>query len=378
MTPELQDLVDDVSRLLDTPAILEDRAFNLVAFGTHAGEVDPVRQRSILQRRSSAQVQEWFERFGIATSERPVRTPADAGLAVVARVCLPARWNGVTYGYLWLLDEDHRLDDAVLERVMPRAARAGAIMARQARTRENLDAHVGELLAGDPESVEAAASEIDRLGAIGRDTPVCAVTLEVDLPEAAVPPLNLWRLPRSVVSALVDQHVLLLAPAAEARDVARAAWDLYAHRLDAADRPRLVAGIGAARADLAQIGGSVREARLAARVAHAVPRLRPVAGWAELGVHRLLACGPCPALRDGVLDAAVEPLFDHPELVATAAAFLDHAGSAVRAAEELRIHRQTLYYRLRRISRLTGLDLADGRDRLTLHLAVTLSPLVRG
>ena len=27
------------------------------------------------------------------------------------------------------------------------------------------------------------------------------------------------------------------------------------------------------------------------------------------------------------------------------------------------MHRQTLYYRLRRIEELTGLDLADGRDR---------------
>ena len=48
-----------------------------------------------------------------------------------------------------------------------------------------------------------------------------------------------------------------------------------------------------------------------------------------------------------------------------------------RAAAELRIHRQTLYYRLQRIEKLTGLDLADGRDRLTLHLALTLAPLVR-
>jgi DNA-binding PucR family transcriptional regulator len=78
-----------------------------------------------------------------------------------------------------------------------------------------------------------------------------------------------------------------------------------------------------------------------------------------------------------VLDTAVEPLFDHPDLVATAAAFLDHAGNVQRAAAELRIHRQTLYYRLRRIEQLTGLDLGDGRARLRLHLAVTLSPLVR-
>ncbi len=50
--------------------------------------------------------------------------------------------------------------------------------------------------------------------------------------------------------------------------------------------------------------------------------------------------------------------------------FLDCAGSAARAAAALRIHRQTLYYRLNRIAALTGLDLAEGDDRLLLHASL--------
>ena len=61
MRPELQDIVDEVSRLLGRPAILEDRHFNLVAFCSHGGEIDEVRQHSILQRGSTAAVREWFE-----------------------------------------------------------------------------------------------------------------------------------------------------------------------------------------------------------------------------------------------------------------------------------------------------------------------------
>ena len=55
----------------------------------------------------------------------------------------------------------------------------------------------------------------------------------------------------------------------------------------------------------------------------------------------------------------------------------DAAGSVVRTAEALRIHRQTLYYRLGRISALTGLDLADGDDRLLLHTALRAARLSR-
>src|SRR6185369_16264555 len=133
----------------------------------HADDVDPVRQRTILQRRSSAEVQDWFEAFGIAGSERPVRTPADPARGIVARACLPARWNGVTYGYLWALDEHRHLDDALLERMMRQAARAGTLMAQRARIRQSLDGQVRDLLIGDRDVAEAAAEEIDALGALG-------------------------------------------------------------------------------------------------------------------------------------------------------------------------------------------------------------------
>jgi hypothetical protein len=374
--PDLQTIVDEVSRVLATPVVLEDRDFNLVVFAAHADEVDPVRQRTILSRRSTAEVQQWFEAFGIATTDRPVRTPADLARGIVARACLPARWNGVTYGYLWALDEHHHLDDAALERVMHHAIRAGTVMAQRARTRQSLDGQVRDLLTGDRDVAEAAAEEIDGLGALGRDVPACAVVLDLDAPRDP-PPLNLWRLPRAVVAVATDGDVVLLVPATLAvRDVARDARLLYTERLEPALHGAVVAGVGGVRPDLAGISGSVREARLAARVAHSVRRFRPVAAWADLGVHRLLACGPRRALREGAVDAAVEPLLAHPELAATAAAFLDHAGNVQRAATDLAIHRQTLYYRLRRIEELTGLDLADGRDRLRLHLALTLAPLL--
>ena len=49
----------------------------------------------------------------------------------------------------------------------------------------------------------------------------------------------------------------------------------------------------------------------------------------------------------------------------------------MRAAEALRVHRQTLYYRLSRIGALTGLDLADGQDRLLLHASLKAARLRR-
>jgi DNA-binding PucR family transcriptional regulator len=72
--------------------------------------------------------------------------------------------------------------------------------------------------------------------------------------------------------------------------------------------------------------------------------------------------------HDPAAQALLSPA--HRELARTAEVYLDCAGQAARAAAELGIHRQTLYYRLSRIEKLTGLDLDDGEDRLLLHMAL--------
>jgi hypothetical protein len=110
------------------------------------------------------------------------------------------------------------------------------------------------------------------------------------------------------------------------------------------------------------------EACAAARVARRVPRFSPVAHWSELGSWRLVSALPGP-------DPAVVPLLADPVLTETAEVFLDCAGSASRAAADLRVHRQTLYYRLTRIAAVTGLDLADGADRLLLHASLKAARL---
>lgn len=384
MRPELQDIVDEASRMLGHPVTLEDRSFNLVAFHSHGGEIDDVRQRSILQRKSSPEVRHWFEQFGIATSPTPVRTPPEPELGVMARLCLPARWQDVTYGYVWVLDEDERIPDDALPAAMELAGRAGALMAQQARAREDLGFKLQDLLSPNREIAEQAAEEIDALGIIRRGVPVVAVELRVvgRLDHGPVP-MNLWTLPGSVLARVEADHVTLVVPLtdgdlAAARDLAARAWDLYAERLAPEAEADLVAGIGAARRDLVDVRPSWQEARLATRALEAATHLRPIATWADLGVFRLLACGPASALSGAVLDPAVRALLDHPDpdLRETAATYLDLAGNVQRTASSLSVHRQTVYHRLQRIHEVTGLDLARGDHRLLLHLGLTLAPLL--
>ncbi|MFG2192694.1 helix-turn-helix domain-containing protein [Streptomyces sp. NPDC048639] len=128
------------------------------------------------------------------------------------------------------------------------------------------------------------------------------------------------------------------------------------------------AGISEPRRGLNGLHAAWHEAVAAARVARGDARLGPVAEWAAIGPYRTLTRLPVT----GPADPAVAPLFEpgQVQLAHTAEVFLDCAGQAGRAAAALGIHRQTLYYRLSRVEKLTGLDLNVGEDRLLLHMAL--------
>ncbi|MFD9910319.1 PucR family transcriptional regulator, partial [Streptomyces sp. NPDC059063] len=115
------------------------------------------------------------------------------------------------------------------------------------------------------------------------------------------------------------------------------------------------------------------EASAAARAALAEPRLAPLARWSDIGPYRLLTSLPPQAARDAVARELLSP--SNRELARTAEVFLDCAGQAGRAAAELGIHRQTLYYRLSRVEQLTKLDLDEGEDRLLLHMVLKAARL---
>ncbi|HLU72904.1 MAG TPA: helix-turn-helix domain-containing protein [Nonomuraea sp.] len=346
-TADLQEIVDEIAGLLGASVTLEDRSFRLLAYGAQHGDIDTVRQESILRRRATGEVRDYFERYGIARARGPVRIPADERLKVLARICWPLRHTDVTYGYLWLLDSGS-LTDARLRRVAALVSRAAAALAQEARSRQDLGRLLDALLSPDPEERDAAAPEVPG--------PVTAVAVR-ESPERAA---ALWTLPRGVL-ARTGSPVALLAPAHLADEVAGVVQQAYG----------TAAGIGGTRTDPADAWLSWREARQALRVAENFPRYGPVARWEELGAHRLLARLGSGDLRE--LAEAVAGL--DPELAQTVEVYLDLGGHAQKTAAALGIHRQTLYYRLGKAGRLTGRDLSDGDDRLTLHLGLKAARL---
>jgi hypothetical protein len=376
MRDDLQELVDEVSRLLAAPATLEDADFTLLAFCAHddstAGAMDAVRTRSILTRGSPATTRAWFEEFGIASAEGPLRTPADPDAGILTRLVIPVRHGGRTRGYLWLLDGG-RIDpgnraDPGLAAAVDLAAVAGRLLAGRTSADDDLGRPLSAVLTGGPARAQAVRTLAAALGGDAAQVLVAVVPGPAGLPHA-------WRRPAAGAVATVlggdggTDLVAVLVPLTGPADL-RPAGALAAAAL--ASLPAgSAAGVSRVRRGVDDLPAQWSEALAAARVSAAVPRFSPVAHWAELGAWRAISglAGP---------DPVVLPLLAEPVLADTAEVFLDCAGSASRAASALQIHRQTLYYRLSRIAALTGLDLSDGEARLLVHTSLKVARLRGG
>jgi hypothetical protein len=294
------------------------------------GEVDGTRMRTILQREVRPAAASVVARFGLARATGPVRTPAMPDAEMLPRWCVPLRVGRDLFGYLWVLDPDETVTENELPQVVACADLAAATLAEQRVTGAERDRRRAALLARlaagpDPD----AAHELIRLEDLDP-----AVAVVVYAPGRA----GGWALPNGM--------------------------SVHTGLSQATSGPPLA---------LAQLHVAVHRARVTAQALRAGAILgQPT--WDSLGSWQLIVSAP-----DDVAIADIHPAAEtlaaqgRPDLMITARALLDHGGDVARAAEELHIHRTTLYYRLERIEALTGVNLKAGPGRDDLHMALRLA-----
>jgi purine catabolism regulator len=149
---------------------------------------------------------------------------------------------------------------------------------------------------------------------------------------------------------------------------------------------RILAGMGGAVPSLQEIPRSLREARTAARLA-------PIAAPSDSEIIEYQNLGAFPAIYEAVTggdsdhafrvlqNRVLGPVLDYEKasglpLIATLRALFAANGHVSGAARDLGINRQSLLYRLERLRRLTGLDIATPEDRFALEVALRAYTIV--
>ena len=387
----IQALVDALALELERPVEVDDQRFRAIAYSAHADrDIDHVRLQSILQREAPKEATAWLKSLEIQDAERYVRIPRNARLGMEPRVCLPIRCNDVLLGYLWLLDAPSPLAEAELEASARYANELGIELFRLRRL-EGVGRYqeaevVRELLVGTGD-VSAAVGRWRQAALANSSFYTCIMAVirgENEADDAVGIAASLDATRRSVAphhfaaTVEVDEGIAVLAHD-DPDEPLRRARHLYDQlTIQLRDRVGTCAAVGcsAPRTELSGLRSAWTEARAAVAVASSVEGRAPVLTWDDLGSYRAIATiveGGVGA-RAGWADVlgGLAAASDGAALIRTLEAYLDNAGDARRTAQELSLHRSSLYNRVHRIESLTGRDLRSGDARLELHLAVRL------
>jgi hypothetical protein len=330
-TTDVQTAVDRLAGDLGQSVLIEDERQKPLWWSAQ-GAVDGTRATTIMQRRVDPLAAAVVKQFRLAHATTPVRTPAIPEADMWARWCMPVRHEDRLLGYLWVLDPDGNVTPADVDRLVECADLAAQAISRTRRTIE--DHHhrreelLHRLLLGPDED---AARDLTRLERLPHDARV-----QIQAPRRA----GGWPLAGGMSAHIVGT------------------------------RPRMAtSGTPLPLIDLSE---AVRRA-MATRRAIAAGAHPDPATWDGLGAWRLVVEAPeSLSIADVHPGAEILASQTRTDLTTTARIVLDHGGDVAAAATALHLHRTTVYYRLSRIQKLTGVDLRDAPARIDLQLALWL------
>jgi PucR C-terminal helix-turn-helix domain len=330
--PEVQAAVDRLAVLLSRSVLIEDHLQRPVWWSTR-GPVDPTRMKTILHRHVDPGAAAIVKRFRLDRATSPVRTPNMPEVEMWSRWAVPVRHDGRFLGLMWILDQDETMGEDELRPAIDCAELAGSVLAQTRQTAESVQLLRDELIARLMDGPDdEAVRELARLQQVPHDALVQV--------EAPAQPGG-WPLPDDM-----SVHVV--------------------------SRGARVATSGSPQ-PLISLGEAVRRASATRRAIAAGARLDPPT-WDSLGAWRLVVEAPDTVTVESVHPAAAilaaEPRSD---LLVTARLLVDNGGDVAAAAQELHVHRTTLYYRVQRIRDLTGVDIYDGLSRTRLQIALWLA-----
>lgn len=255
-----------------------------------------------------------------------------------------------------------------------------AVLVRTRMTRERvLEALLRDLLDYDPAypaDIDDRARELGIDLRLARRVVVFEIVGSGSLDSASSSPLRLVREafhhPQDISCSLSPQRHVLLQRHPGAGDAARGTHVLQplADRISSSVGGRCLVGVGGLTTSEQDVGRAYHEALTAIRLGTAMGRAAPYI-IADLRVEQLVESTPA-GLRERMATDTIGTLADRKDWHAvreTVVAWVESGFVLVAAAERLRIHRNTLVYRLERIAADNGSAATDRRRWLALYLS---------
>lgn len=391
MLNALQRGVDRLAATLQHAMSVDDADFNLIANTKSYDDLDDAKMHSLVHRAPSAEQREYLasHRLGSVRDRYVMSAAPELGFAY-ERMCVPLRSGLIPIGYLWVTLRNPLSDEEV------KMLDDGSEMVARLldTTNQSVDAWNSEvtdatfsLLDVDEQVRSEAALSLRDVGMFQRSKTFVSMCLHLPVewtPLRGPAPHRLIYelLNRSIRMPSFDTYTFAITLPSTflivgyQNDPAREVVDSLVRAIlrdVRASAPLLgetaILGVGKPVTRLEDTWKSFEQALVAVEMRE--PGEEAVS-WGDRPVQEaisaLTARNVAHHLLPDVLHAVAALSAGSLRILET---YLRHAGDTTGTADELRLHRGTVYYRIGRLQDSLGIDLNDGEVRLAVHAWIT-------
>ena len=379
-------IAQTTARLTSSHVVIEDAANKVLAYSTVTNDIDELRKASILARRGPRKYELLLKDLGayreLHRTRKPVRVPARPQDGLRERVGIALVAGERIMGYIWLQETGEGFGDDVEYVLTGSAARASAELIRY---RNQQSVHMREdrivrLLSGPAEAAASAHS-----GKIPAERPAALILLGMSDDDSRADDAALKH---GELANLASIHAAAYKPSAVVGqfngDTAVIVPDLHSSTAEQGLRSLAEAIVRDARKHLgitavAAVGPMVPDLlslHTATRITEALLACMGSSGARVAGVDDFEAEIP---YREAVRNFTASPfrhrslaalLQEDVELAETLRAYFDASFDVAECARRLKLHKNTVYYRVGKAARVTGLDFGNPRDSLVALLHI--------
>ncbi|NEU31996.1 PucR family transcriptional regulator [bacterium LRH843] len=400
----LESFVDRVSEVLQCPVTLEDAHHQLIAYSRHDNQTDSARIETIIRRRVPEKVIYRLWKDGVIPkllkSKEPLFIEKRTEIGLGARVAISI-WRGEeVLGFIWVMEVNRRLNPDSLELLKKAATVAQSLLLNHQRKRNCLQEDSQELF-----WKLLTGHKLNERKIID-----AAMNLKISLPVRFT--VAVFRFKDQVSEALehkvsyflkTSEKVYVPFYTIEGKDIIILAGcaDTYSERLENTHSQRLKvykdfilmfrknisehlgirhidAGLGGIYSSYCNVAKSYQEAKAVIEVhIKFAGDTEDILEYQELGIYQFLDTLFVKRSQDGLDNIVIKKLTEYDQenntqLIETLKTYLDKNENTHRTAAKLHIHVNTLSYRLKRITDITGIDLSKPNQKFMIYLDLKL------
>ena len=391
----LEILVDRISEVLKCPVTIEDANHRLLAYSSHDERTDPARIATIIGRRVPEKVINSLWRDGaiprLNNSDEPVRISEIIGVGLGTRVAIAIRSKHEILGYIWILEIDNQLskEDMELLKMAAQSARNQLLQLkiRKKKKEEGYQEFFWQLLNGDIKTNQEIETNLEQLSMIpAYPYYVTIFRFESEITSQVEQHISYMITTTQKVKVtfhVIDRNDLILLCSPLSNDENSKGRSLFIDEFinqmnQRFNIQKISGGFGNSYDNLQKVEASYQEALTVLQLKKKFPKeIENSHEYQDLGIYRYLEMLQQKNEQDSYENVKLKKLFtydstNHTHLFESLKVFLNHDSNANLAAKELHVHVNTLNYRLKRITEITGIDLKDANQKTALYIDIKL------